>query len=147
MSDSRKVVKAFLASPGDLQEERRAAKRVVDAFNSNWADFLGYQVELVGWEDTTSGFGRPQEIINRDLERCELFIGMLWQRWGTPPGPAGSSYTSGFEEEFRTSLARTKQAGKPEISLFFKDIEPDRLSDPGEGLRRVLDANPKPKYA
>jgi hypothetical protein len=85
MADSRKIIKVFLASPGDLQDERRAAKSVVDEFNKLWADMLGYHVELVGWEDIVSRYGRPQALINRDLERCELFIGMIWKRWGTPP--------------------------------------------------------------
>jgi hypothetical protein len=48
------------------------AKSVVDEFNKSWAEHLGYHVELVGWEDTASGFGHPQDIINQDLERCEL---------------------------------------------------------------------------
>jgi hypothetical protein len=64
MADSRKIVKVFLASPNDLQDERRAAKSVIDEFNKLWADSLGFHVELVGWEDTISGFGRPQELIN-----------------------------------------------------------------------------------
>jgi hypothetical protein len=85
MPDSRKIIKVFLASPSDLGSERRAAKSVVEEFNKLWADRLGYHIELVGWEDTISGFGRPQELINRDLEQCELFIGMMWKRWGTPP--------------------------------------------------------------
>ena len=40
MADSRKIIKVFLASPGDLQEERRAAKAVVDEFNRLSADDL-----------------------------------------------------------------------------------------------------------
>jgi hypothetical protein len=96
MADSRKVVKVFIASPGDLQDERRVAKAVVDEFNKLWADKLGYHVELVGWEDTIAGFGRPQDLINRELERCELFVGMIWRRWGTSPAASGP-YTSGFE--------------------------------------------------
>jgi hypothetical protein len=36
MAISRKIVKVFLTSPGDLQEERRAAKHVVDVFNKQW---------------------------------------------------------------------------------------------------------------
>jgi hypothetical protein len=117
MADTRKIVKVFLASPGDLQDERRAAKSVVDEFNKLWADKLGYHVELVGWEDTVSRFGRPQEIINQDLERCEYFVGMIYRRWGTPPG-ASSRYSSGFEEEFETSVLRRSSSGKPEISPF-----------------------------
>src|SRR6266849_6206912 len=102
MANSRKVVKVFLASPSDLGDERKAAKSVVDEFNGQYAEEFGYQVELVGWEDTISGFARPQAIINRELDRCELFVGLMGKRWGTPPGGSGS-YTSGFEEEYERS--------------------------------------------
>jgi hypothetical protein len=137
MADIRKIVKVFLASPGDLQEERRAAKLVVDEFNKLWADKLGYHVELVGWEDTVSAYGRPQSIINRDLERCEFFIGMMWKRWGTPPDLTGT-YTSGFEEEFDGSIKRRQTAGRPEISLLFKNVDNELLRDPGPELAKVI---------
>jgi hypothetical protein len=137
MTETRKVIKVFLASPGDLADERRAAKSVVDEFNRLWADSLGYHVELVGWEETVSRFGRPQEIINRDLERCEFFVGMVFRRWGTPPGGT-SAYTSGFEEEFETSVRRRRKMGKPEIGLLFKTVDPVALRDPGPELAKVI---------
>jgi hypothetical protein len=137
MSDTRHLIRVFLASPGDLTEERRAAKSVVDDFNSLWADEFGYQLELVGWEDTVAVFGRPQATINRELEHCELFVGLMWKRWGTPPDTTGR-YTSGFEEEFRTSIERRTREGRPEISLFFKDIPAEFLRDPGDDLKKVL---------
>lgn len=136
MTDSRKVVKVFLASPGDLPDERRAAKAVVDELNAEYAEAFGYQVELVGWEDTVSVYGRPQATINRELERCELFVGLMWKKWGTPPDTTGS-YTSGFEEEFETSLHRRLNEGRPEISLLFKEINPEFLRDPGPDLIKV----------
>lgn len=137
IADSRRVVRVFLASPGDLTDERRAAKSVAEEFNQLWAEQLGYQVELVGWEDTVSVYGRPQAVINRDLERCELFVGLLWKTWGTPPDTKGP-YTSGFEEEFERSVTRRSSKGEPEISLFFKEIGPEFLSDPGDQLKKVL---------
>ena len=137
MADNRKVVKVFLASPGDLRDERRAAKAVVDELNAEYAEAFGYQVELVGWEDTVSVYGRPQAIINRELERCELFVGLMWKKWGTPPDDTGK-YTSGFEEEFDTSLRRRLKEGRPEISLLFKEINPDFLRDQGPDLMKVL---------
>lgn len=137
MADTRKIIKIFLASPSDLGEERRAAKDVVDEFNRIWADYGGYQVELVGWEDTVSRFGRPQEIINRDLEQCEFFVGLMWKKWGTPPTTSGS-FTSGFEEEFRLSVDRRANTDRPEISLFFKTVDPDQKIDPGPQLSKVL---------
>jgi hypothetical protein len=126
MADSRKIVRAFLASPGDLKEERRAAKAAVDEFNKLWAEQSGYLVELIGWEDTVSQFGRPQELINQGLLRCELFIGMLWKRWGTPPSVSGP-FTSGFEEEYELSRQSRETHGRPELSLFFKKVPAETL--------------------
>jgi Domain of unknown function (DUF4062) len=136
MTGTRRFVKVFLASPGDLAEERKAAKLIVDDFNGQLAEPFGYQVELVGWEDTLPGVGRPQAIINRDLDGCDLFVGMLWKRWGTPPGT--ERYTSGFEEEFNRSMARNETEGRPEINLLLKDIDAASLADPGDHLKKVL---------
>lgn len=136
MAGTRRFIKVFLASPGDLAEERKVAKAIVDEFNSQLADALGYQVELVGWEDTLPGVGRPQAIINRDLDGCDLFIGMLWKRWGTPPG--AEPYTSGFEEEFNRSMSRNAKEGRPEINLLLKDLDAASLADPGDHLKKVI---------
>jgi hypothetical protein len=138
MPSSRKIVQIFLASPSDLPDERQAAKAVVDAFNKQWADWLGIQVELIGWEDTFKRFGRPQEQINLDLDRCEAFIGMLWRKWGTPPSKDVGPYTSGFEEEFERALANRTKSGRPEMTLFLKKIDPDFLKDQGPDLKKVL---------
>lgn len=136
MAGTRRFVKVFLGSPGDLADERKIAKEIVEDFNSQLADALGYQVELVGWEDTLPGVGRPQAIINRDLDGCDLFVGMLWKRWGTPPGT--EPYTSGFEEEFKRSMERNEREGRPDITLLLKDLDPASLNDPGDHLKRVL---------
>jgi len=61
----------------------------------------------------------------------------MWKKWGTPPD-IGGQYSSGFEEEYELSVQRRKQGGRPEISLFFKDIDQEFLVDPGEDLKKVL---------
>ena len=90
MSDTVRIVRVFLASPGDLGEERKLANDAVEEINKHIAPYLGFHVELKGWEDTLSGRGRPQEIINKELDVCELFIGMIWKKWGTPPDKEGN---------------------------------------------------------
>ena len=142
MSSTRKILHAFLASPGDLQEERQAIRGVVAEFNELWADEMGYQVELLGWEETVAGYGRPQHLINQEVDQCDLFIGMIWKRWGTPPSE-GDEFTSGFHEEFERSMARRERSDSPEISLFFKTISKDLLTDPGDDLKRVLNFREK----
>jgi len=131
---SRHVLYVFLGSPGDLAEERRITRDVVDELNETHSRLLGWHIDLLGWEDTLPGFGRPQEIINRDVDLCHLFVGLLWRRWGQPTG----KYSSGFEEEFERARNRRLEAGAPDIWLFFKQVDPEVVADPGEDLKRVL---------
>lgn len=137
MLSTRKIIRVFLASPSDLQDERKAVREVVNEFNDSWANEFGYQVELVGWEETVSRFGRPQHLINEEVDRCDLFIGMIWKRWGTPPDRDGR-FSSGFQEEFERSLERREKTKSPEISLFFKEIPNEFTEDPGNDLKEVL---------
>jgi hypothetical protein len=95
----RDVLTVFIGSPGDLADERTEAREVVDRVNHHVARNLGVHVELRGWEDTLPGFSRPQAKINEDIQASNLFIGLLWRRWGTPTG----EYSSGFEEEFEVA--------------------------------------------
>lgn len=136
-AQSVQIIRVFLASPGDLQVERRLARDAIDEINRTVARPAGYQVDLIGWEDTLSSAGRPQEIINKDLLTCQMFIGMLWSRWGTPPDTSGT-YTSGFEEEFNLAYSRYEESGAPSITLFFRDVDDSKLLDPGPELTKVL---------
>ncbi|MBR9910592.1 MAG: DUF4062 domain-containing protein [Gammaproteobacteria bacterium] len=137
MSDTVKNVSVFLASPGDLGEERRLANEAVEELNKQIAPHLGFNVVLKGWEDTLSGQGRPQHIINKDLDVCELFIGMMWKKWGTPPSTDGS-FTSGFEEEYSRSIEKYEQEKTPEMAMYFKEVDQELLNDPGDDLKKVI---------
>ncbi|HVQ10142.1 MAG TPA: DUF4062 domain-containing protein [Allosphingosinicella sp.] len=138
MSGTLRLLRVFLASPGDLPEERIAARDAVKEVNDLVARPAGYHVDLIGWEDTISEARRPQAVINDDLDQCDLFIGMLHARWGTPPDINGT-YSSGFEEEYARSRERHTQSGKPDLKLFFKTVDDARLKDVGPELQKVLD--------
>jgi len=137
MPTIRKVVKIFLGSPGDVMLERGIVKAAIDDINSLLAEQTGYQVELIGWENVSSSHGRPQEIINRELDQCDYFLGLMWKRWGTPPDLNGT-YSSGFQEEYETSIKRREAHSRPEISLLFKSVDPELLRDPGDELKKVI---------
>lgn len=131
---NRKLLNVFIGSPGDLQDERETTRQVIDRVNRHLARNLGVSVELRGWEDTLPGHARPQELINRDIEDCDLFLGLVWKRWGTPTG----EYSSGFEEEFRLAESLIEAKKISEVWLFFKDIDASLLEDPGEQVQQVL---------
>ena len=60
MSSIRKILYAFLASPGDLPDERKAVRDAIAEFNETLADEFGYHIELLRWEDTTAGSEGPK---------------------------------------------------------------------------------------
>src|SRR5258708_40168340 len=127
MDSQIRLFRVFIASPSDLAEERKTLRVVVDYINSICSKETAWRVELLGWEDTLPGAGRPQELINADLDKADLFIGCLWQRWGSISGKHGKT---GFEEEFDRSLERRAKDGSPEMWLFFKDVDAVTRSDP-----------------
>jgi len=130
----RNILSVFLASPGDLQEERNTARSSVDRVNKILARRVGWQIELLGWEDTLPGYSRPQALINKDVDSADLFLGILWRRWGQDT----DKFSSGFEEEFIRVRDRRRKTGKPEIWLFFKEIDEESKKDPGDQLKQVL---------
>lgn len=134
----RTLLSIFIGSPGDLQAEREIARNVIDRINKRIARHLGVQVELRGWEDTLPGYSRPQAVINEDLKECDMFLGLLWQRWGTRPSEDGE-YTSGFEEEYYLALELREKGEMQEIMLFFKDMSEDLRHDPGEQASKVIE--------
>ncbi|MBU0472350.1 MAG: DUF4062 domain-containing protein [Nanoarchaeota archaeon] len=137
MGESFQLIRVFLASPGGLQEERRLASEAAEEINELTAKHHKFRVELLGWEDTLSASGRPQDIINQELDKCELFIGIMWKKWGTPPS-VGGKYTSGFEEEFERSSARLLRSGQPKMAMYFKEVSQEFLIDPGDDLKKVI---------
>ena len=131
LTQQMNVLRVFLASPSDLEAERKATKEMVDRLNPT-IRAAGWTVELLGWEDRLPGFGRPQTQINDDVDACDLFLGVLWRRWGSPSG----EFQSGFEEEFERAIMRRRRSESPEIWIYFKRVE--CTLDPGEQLRQVL---------
>lgn len=130
----RNILTIFLASPSDLQEERKIVRDTVNRVNKVLSRRVGWHIELLGWEDTLPGYSRPQSLINKDVDTCQLFLGILWRRWGQETG----EYSSGFEEEFIRAQERRKKTRSPEMWLFFKAIDEESAKDPGEQLKKVL---------
>jgi len=136
MARTESVLTIFLASPGDVIEERSRLEDAVTEWNRTWARNLGVRLELIRWEhDAYPGIGvDPQDVINKQLPQdYDLFIGVMWSRFGTPTGRAGS----GTAEEFERALSRFRAS--PEnvsILFYFKDtpIPPSKL-EPSQLLK------------
>lgn len=115
------VVQIFVASPSDVQPEREALESLIREMNPILSSSFGVLFELVRWEThVMPAFGTdPQAVINDQIgEDYDVFIGILWARFGTSTPRAAS----GTMEEFERAYARLQNnANKPEIMFYFKD--------------------------
>lgn len=138
MPESR--VRIFVASPGDVAEERASLNTVVNELTRTCNALLpdkGVALELVRWETHAfPAMGRPQGVINEQLGTYDIFIGILWKRFGTPTGRA----ESGTEEEFRLAFRRWSETGRPHILFYFNSaaFPPPRRQEEVEQLLKVV---------
>jgi hypothetical protein len=124
-------VRAFLASPGDVAEERRTARELLLRLGREPLIRGRFTIEVVSWDDPDAPAPMlasltPQEAVLRALPKpseCDLTIVVLWAWMGTPlatPLKAdGSRFQSGTEWEFED--ARMSQ--KP-LLLYRRTSEP-----------------------
>lgn len=141
MSRSVKEYRVFCASPGGLQQERRAFKEIIENYNTQDAGHRGVHFVPVGWEDTLPGGGRPQAKINDEIRTCDYFLLMFWNLWGSAPDdPENTKYTSGTEEEYYVALECYEDPDQDlsEIVLLFKGVPRAQMADPGPQLSQVI---------
>ena len=115
------ILSVFVASPNDVDEERNRLEDIIREFNKLWSRQLRIRLELIRWEtDSYPSFGEdPQSVINAQIpEDFDLFIGIMWYRFGTPTTRAGS----GTVEEFRRAKDRyDADPDSLQIMIYFKD--------------------------
>ena len=141
-TDYLKRMRVFVAYPSDLARERRQLNSVIPDLHQV-AGNCGVAVELVDWRNVVGNAGRPEQVILDQVhpETWDVFIGMLWYRFGTPTGakdPAtGAEFLSGTEEEFRLAYRLWKRFKRPRV-LFYRCTRNPRIMDiDPEQFRRV----------
>ena len=117
MAENVTKLRVFVASPGDVLVERKKLAEVIDELNHGIAGAKGIMLQLIGWEtDAWPGVAvDPQAVINQQIEGYDIFIGIMWKRFGTPTKRAGS----GTAEEFEQAYHLWETCGTPRIMLYF----------------------------
>lgn len=114
--------KVFLASPSDVSEDRTALDEVITELNQSFGQQNDLYIELLKWESHSApGIStiNVQKIINQDLgSDYDLFIGLIWKKFGTPTDVADS----GTEEEFLLAYNRfLEKPNSVQILFYFKN--------------------------
>lgn len=136
-------LRIFISCPSDVEPERTRLATVIKEDLEWLADELGVTLEFLDWPNVTPGAGRPEKVILDDIKpkSWDVFIGILWHRFGTPPQKniTGSprNYLSGTEEEFKAAYRLWKDHKRPRVMFYRckRDVSPDMIDT--EQLKRV----------
>ena len=133
-----RLIRVFVASPGDVGEERERAGAVIARVNQRHALGKGILLEPWRWEDdSVPGLGRPQENINPSLDEAAVVVLMIWNRMGSPSGKA----ESGTVEEFERAVERNRYTGWPRVLVYYcnRPVPPPTSKEQLEQAGQVMD--------
>ena len=111
-------MKIFVASPGDVKEEREIVSLITGEIDGNFSERFQTKFKTIRWEtDSWPDFGEDaQDVINKQIGEYDVFVGIMLKRFGTPTNRA----SSGTEEEFERAYNCFRKFGRPKIMFYFK---------------------------
>jgi hypothetical protein len=117
-----RLIRVFVSSPGDVQTEREALEKAVVEINRTEARRLGVMLQTFRWEkDVVPKIGPPpQDVVDEQTPACDIYLGIMAARFGTPT----DGYGSGTEKEFNDAVKRWGKAGSPWILFYFHSNPP-----------------------
>jgi DNA-binding winged helix-turn-helix (wHTH) protein len=136
MPDEKKHIRIFISSPSDVLPERDIAYKVIAYIHdilqtvSSHLKFSIPGLQAVGWEGVSPKAGIPNEVILSHFppEESDIFIFILWTRFGSPPytrSKSGKKYISGTQEEFERAyeIFLQNNSARPVIMVYKKTNE------------------------
>ncbi len=124
-------LRIFLASPGDVVDEREIALAVLDDLPYDPLLRGKITIEDVAWDKRGAGAPilagmTPQDSIAAGLPRpseCDIVVVIFWSRMGTPLPASyrkagGSRYESGTEWEYEDAVNASRTHGAPYVLLY-----------------------------
>ena len=140
------VHRILISSPGDVESEREdtldAISRLNQFIDKNFG-IIFHPVSVEYSSHADSGVD-AQALLNSQFGEYDLFLGIMWMRFGTETPRAGS----GTEEEFNLALEHaTADPSRRKLMFYFceanpdfEDIEPGQYSKVKAFRRRVQDS-------
>ena len=124
-----KEIKIFLASSGNLQDERDEIEKLISRLNDDWIKKDTY-LKLIIWEKLSAKFStqRKQEDFNDEVRKSDVFICLIHDKIG----PFSKEEYDAAYDGFITN-------SKPELVYIYfsdKEIKPSQIT---ENFKNVLD--------
>lgn len=130
-----KTIHIFIGSPSDTKNERICVTDIIDELNHTLGKDRNIKIEKIMWEydvDPTIG-DDGQDVINQQTRDYDIFLGMMWRKFGTPTLRA----SSGTEEEYSRAVKSVKGNGHCKDIIMLFNIAPVPIDTDAEQLKYV----------
>jgi len=110
----------FVASPSDIREERNIISSVVQEINK-LNPIRNIKLEVIDWlSNVYPSIGDDaQDVINTQInDDYDIFVGIIWQKFGTPTKRSESGTKEEFERAYNRFVTDPKSV---HILIYFKD--------------------------
>ena len=137
-----KIYKCFIGSPSDTSKEREICDKVFEEINSTIGETLDFRIESKKWEKNVfPAFGNDsQDVINKQIgSDYNIFVGIMWKKFGTPTNRADS----GTEEEFLNAYKLWEQNKEIDLMFYFNKEAPKLDDIDTEQLNKVREFSKK----
>lgn len=130
MAELVTLLRVFVSCPSDVTPEKQAVTNTIIELNRTLSYSPKIKLEVVSFENSTypSLGSDPQSIINEQIDdEYDIYLGILWTRFGTQTPRAGS----GTEEEFNRAYNKFESNRKRSRILFYfknAEISPSELN-------------------
>lgn len=115
------IIDVFIAAPSDVKTERSHTEMAVTEVSTRTRDLLNVVLHPVSWPNflpqvTRSAKQHVQDRFSARARKCKIFVGILYQRYGTEINE--ERRVSGTEEEFEMALANRHEV---EMLTYFRE--------------------------
>ena len=130
------IIRIFVSSPGDCDEERKALDGVVERINNDQDDNGGPRLKLFKWEvEVVPRIGRPpQTVVDDQTPLYDIYLGIMSSRFG-----GDGTRESGTEVEFLKAVQEFGDKGQPWVLFYFNENPPQaKTSTEAAQMLKVL---------
>lgn len=139
MTQEANSLKIFIAAPVDVSRERALALRVLEQINQTSLETIGLSFEPLRWENLppviqpTVSEDRVQTLVNSLVDSCQVFVLILYRRYGSVTPGTVKSHT---EREVEHVLRKIDSQENVYLLCYFRELGFN--ADPGAQEQRVL---------
>lgn len=140
MATTFTTLKTFISSADDVKKERKSTTKIIREINASIKETLQFELVPVTWEaqpPKTPNIPEEniQDILNKEIKNCKIFILILYKRYGRTESGHQKSY---LEREVDLAIDILKKHKKLTILSYFKEIPKNEDEGPQEKCIKAL---------